>query len=105
MELTPWTLLFVAVLVGIVSQLFLKDIIIVFANAVILYFIAIRINAELTKRKLYDEYLIAGLCSCIVLLLFGNFLPLWWITTALVLTIPIVEGYKWYLKRRISRKI
>ncbi|OYT32125.1 hypothetical protein B6U93_02450 [Candidatus Woesearchaeota archaeon ex4484_78] len=103
MELTPWTLLVVALLIGILAGLFLKDIITVGINIIILYLILIRVEAELRKRKLYDIYLISFLSSIIIMLLLGNFLHkilFWWITTTSLLTILVAEVYKKIIKTK-----
>ncbi|MBW3019063.1 hypothetical protein KY329_02685, partial [Candidatus Woesearchaeota archaeon] len=69
------------VFLALVSLLFAVDIFVVGINVIILYFTALKVHADLTKRKMFKEYGIAAAITAVFILLVGNFLPLWWITT------------------------
>ena len=77
----------------ILIVLFLKPVIVVGANIVILYFLFLRIYTEITKYKRAEVYALSTLASAIFLLLVGNFLPLWWITTLALLAFVITHVY------------
>ncbi|HLF54579.1 MAG TPA: hypothetical protein VI612_02570 [Candidatus Nanoarchaeia archaeon] len=77
----------------IMSFVFLMPLIKVAANAVILYFIWLRVYTEIKKYKRTELYVMSALASALILLLTGNFLPLWWITTMAILAMIIARLY------------
>ena len=81
------------IFVLILGTLFIPLILVVGANAVILYFIFLRIYTEITKYKRGDIYALSGAGAVFLLLITGNFLPTWWITTWALLTFIIAHLY------------
>ena len=66
------------------------DIILLAVNALILWMIALRSWAEIKEGKHY-LYLIGAIASVISILLAGNYLPFWHVTTFAVITFAIVQ--------------
>ena len=87
---------------GLFSWLFAIDFLIIGINTVILYLIMLKARADLMKREMYKEYGIALAVSVAFLLLLGNFLPLWWITTVSVLAALGVQTYVFYKNRELK---
>jgi len=81
------------IFVGIIISLFLVPLIVVGVNVAILYCLFLCIHKEVRKYKRGELYLKAGLLAAIAILIFGNFLPLWWITTLALLSFFIVHVY------------
>ncbi len=77
----------------IMSFVFLMPLIKVAANAVILYFIWLRVYTEIKKYKRMEVYIMSALASALILLITGNFLPLWWITTMAIFAMIIARLY------------
>ena len=77
----------------IMGFLFLLPLISVAANIIILYFLWLRIYTEITKYKRGEIYLLSGAASILILLLLGNFFPLWWFTTVAFLAFIITHIY------------
>jgi len=100
MQLSLIVLALVIIFVFIMGFVFLKPLIVVGANAIVLYFLFLRIYTEIKKYKRGDLYLICGAASILLLVIFGNFLPLWMITTAGLLTLAIVHVYLLFEKRK-----
>ena len=88
------------ILAIILGVMFLIPLVIVVANGIILYFLFLRIHTEITKYNRGDIYALSGAASVFVLLLTGNFLPVWWITTAALLTFVIARIYIIAKKKR-----
>jgi hypothetical protein len=84
------------------SYLFALDFIMIGINVIILYFTALKVHADLTKRKMYKEYAFTVIIASLVILLTGNFLPLWWITTVVLLATLGVQTYAYHKKRRLK---
>jgi len=70
-----------ALFVFLMGTLFLVPVLQVLLNGVILYLLTIRIYTEVKKYNRADLYLKCVIAASIVLLLIGNFLPLWTITS------------------------
>jgi len=85
-------LLMVLIVFGILGFLFLIPIIEAAANGIILYLLFLRVRTELKKIK-PDAYAIGLLAAVLLLLLFGNFLPLWWITSAALIGYILTQAY------------
>jgi len=79
--------------VGMMFGLFFIPFVTVGANAIILYFLFLRIYTEIKKYKREYEYLMGFLAACFIILLTGNFLPFWSITTAVFLSFIFVHVY------------
>ncbi len=77
----------------ILLKLFLLTFLEVGINLVILYFIFLHLRAEFLKRKRAEVYLIGLLGGLIVLLLLGNLIPLWKITTLAILSLLFGKLY------------
>lgn len=86
-----------------VSYLFLKDIIIVVVNVALLYLSGLKIHADLTKRNLFKEYGITAVFFVIILLLIGNFLPIWFLTSVVLLSTLAVQTYLFWKTRKKSK--
>ena len=72
---------------------FLVPMIVVFVNALILYCLTLRISTDINKSKQGELYLISGVAAALMLLIFGNFLPLWRVTSIAILTYIIARIY------------
>jgi hypothetical protein len=83
----------------ILSVLFLKPLIVVGANIIILYFLFLRIHTEITKYKRGDIYAYSAVTAALILVLTKNFIPVWWITTWTFLTFIIVHAYILFKKK------
>jgi len=95
------TLLILAVFIVVASILgfmFLIPLIVVGGNLIILYFLFLRVYTEITKYKRGELYLLSGAAAIFLLLIVRNFLPLWWITTAALLTFVLAHGYLMFTK-------
>ena len=91
--------LFLVFLVLVVA-LFLKNIIVVIINAAIIYFISLKILADIKKRDMLKDYLI-GLAGGIVVLFFiKNLVPLWWPTQIIIYSLVIVKTGKYFLEKK-----
>ena len=77
----------------ILLYLFLFTAIEVGINLAILYFIFLHVRAEITKRRRAEAYLIGMLGGLIVLLLLGNLIPLWKVTTLAIVTLLFGKSY------------
>jgi len=77
----------------ILTTLFLMPLINVGTNIIILYFLFLRVYTEVTKHKRGEVYLLSGAAAALGLVLIGNFLPVWWITTASLLAFVIAHAY------------
>ena len=77
----------------IVGVLFLKPLIVVGSNLIVLYFLSLRIHTEITKYDRGDIYVYSAIASLLVILIVGNFLPLWWVTTAAFLSFVFTHLY------------
>ena len=86
-----------AVILGVA---FLMPLLVVAANAIILYFLSLRIYTELVKYGRGKLYAICGAISIFILLITDNFMPTWWITTAALMTFFIVHMYIIYEKKK-----
>ncbi|MBI4016169.1 MAG: hypothetical protein HY363_00575 [Candidatus Aenigmarchaeota archaeon] len=71
--------------------LFIGDIIAVVLNGVIIYLIGLRAYVEITKYKRFEQYFFALLGALFIVWLAGNLLPLWRITTAIILMFVIAQ--------------
>ena len=91
----PLILAFIAFIVFaiIMAKLFFIPVVVVGANLVILYFLFLRIYTEITKYKRGDIYAYSTIAAILLLLIFRNFLPLWWITTMTFLSFVITHIY------------
>ncbi|MBI4146147.1 hypothetical protein HY489_02300 [Candidatus Woesearchaeota archaeon] len=87
-------LLIFVVFATMLAALFLWPAIEVIVNIGILYLVFLRVSAQIRKYKREQEYAIAFVASLIVLLLAGNLLPLWKITTLSLFTILFAELYR-----------
>ncbi len=76
--------------IAVFSIVFLPTILEVLINGAIIYFILLKASADITKRNRLKLYLFSGIISLFFMLISGNFLPLWSITTWTVLTMFIV---------------
>ena len=96
----PAILLLIAFLIFaiILITLFLIPLIIVAINIVILYFLFLRIYTEIKKYGRGNLYLVSAVATVILLFLIKNFLPLWQITTAALLTFVIAHLYLLFKK-------
>ena len=88
------------ILLALLSYLFAIDVIMIGINAIILYFTFLKVHADITKRKMYKEYAFAVIIIALIILLTGNFLPLWWITTVILLATLGVQTYVYYKRRK-----
>lgn len=84
-------LLFIVFLAILIT--FIQDVIVVAANAFIIYLIAIRFTIEI-RRGQYQEYAGGAALSAVILLLVGNELPLWMITTFILQAFLIAQLIK-----------
>jgi hypothetical protein len=82
----------------ILGFMFLIPLIVVGGNLVILYFLFLRVYTEITKYKRGELYVLSGAAAIFLLLIIGNFLPLWWITTASLLAFAIAQVYSILIK-------
>jgi membrane protein YdbS with pleckstrin-like domain len=85
-----FALFLVIFFVVIFSILFIPAIIEALLNGAILYFIFLKTYSDIKKRKRHKLYLFSAIFSGIFLLLRGNILPLWSITSWAVLYMFIV---------------
>ncbi|MEM3154111.1 MAG: hypothetical protein QW165_00905 [Candidatus Woesearchaeota archaeon] len=83
----------------ILITLFLVPLIVVGANIIILYFFFLRIYTEITKYKRGDIYAYSFIAAALIVVIFKNFLPLWWITTVTILAFIIAQIYIMMKKR------
>ena len=81
------------IVLTILGFAFLIPLIEVGANAIVLYFLFLRIHTEITKYNRQKMYLVSFVIAAVFLQLAGNFLPLWWITAAGLLTFLFVHVY------------
>jgi len=86
------------IFVIILVVLFLKPLVVVLANTIILYLLFLRIYTEITKYKRANIYAITAIISLLIIYLLGNFLPLWWITTTGMLMFVLAHIYVIYKK-------
>jgi len=77
----------------ILVRLFLFAFIEVGINLSIMYFIFLHLRAEIKKRKRTEAYVIGMLGSLIVILLLGNLIALWRITTVTIVTLLFGKLY------------
>ncbi|MBW3016105.1 hypothetical protein KY309_00660 [Candidatus Woesearchaeota archaeon] len=82
----------------IMAVLFLKPLVVVLANTIILYVLFIRTYTEITKYGRAKTYTISAIIALLIVYLAGNFLPLWWITTAALLMFVLARIYIIYKK-------
>ena len=75
------------------GALFLQDVLVTTANIVILYFLGLRVWTEIKKYKRGELYVLCGVAALLVVTLVGNFLPLWFITTAALIAFALVHLY------------
>lgn len=104
--LWPSILILIAFIVfaTILTTLFLMPLIVVGVNVIVLYFLFLRIYTEITKYKRLEHYALSFVAAALILYLIGNFLPLWWITTATLLAFVITQIYvRWEKSRRHKR--
>ncbi len=71
--------------------LFIEDIIAVVLNGIIIYLIGLRAYVEIAKYKHFEQYFFSVIAALFIVWLAGNFLPLWRITTAIILTFVIAQ--------------
>lgn len=93
-------LIAVIVFVIIMSVLFLKPLFLVLANTIILYLLFLRVYTEITKYERANIYAACGAISLFAIYLTGNFLPIWWITTAGLLAFILAHVYVMYKERK-----
>ena len=91
-------LIAVIIFVIIMSVLFLKPLVSVLANTILLYLLFLRVYTEITKYKRANIYAVCAVLALLVVFLAGNFLPLWWITTAGLLMFVLAHAYILYKK-------
>jgi hypothetical protein len=75
----------------VVFALFVVDVVFIVINLLIIYLLFYYVRSEL-KRKI-DLYILCALLALSVLLIVGNFLPLWSITTAFLITVGTSQAY------------
>lgn len=84
----------------IVIILFARDIVVVVINAGILYFAWLAIYADITKRRLWKEYIYGGIAGVLLAIFIAKYIPLWWLTQAVVFTLVFVKiGIKIFEKK------
>lgn len=83
----------------ILGFLFLMPLVVVGANAIILYFLFLRIYTEITKYKRSEHYALSFVAAMMILLIVKNFLSVWWITTATLLAFVITHVYILFEKK------
>ncbi len=94
-----WLMLAVLFMSLVAFLWFIQDIISIFINGLILYLLFLRVSAEVSKKKKSREVtLIAFLLSLAIVLLAGNPLPVWSITTACLLAFMLTQSYFWLKK-------
>ncbi len=93
MWLSIFAIIVFIIFVMIMSFVFLMPLIKVAANAAILYFIWLRVYTEIKKYKRTEVYVMSAVAASLILLITGNFLPLWWITTMAILAMIIARLY------------
>ncbi|VVB81051.1 Uncharacterised protein [uncultured archaeon] len=86
------------IFVVILTVLFLKPLVVVLANTIILYLLFLRVYTEITKYKRAKIYTTTAIIALLIVYLLGNFLPLWWITTAGMLMFVMTHLYIMYKK-------
>jgi hypothetical protein len=84
----------------ILAWMFLLPAISVGANAIILYFLFLRIYTEITKYKRAEHYALSFAAAALILVIVKNFLPLWWITTCTLLAFIITHTYIMFEKKK-----
>jgi len=82
------------VVLGVMGILFLMPLIEVAINGILLYFLFLRMYTEITKYKRGEDYLISGVAAALILAITKNFLPLWWLTTGILLMFVIAQLYR-----------
>jgi|GEM_PF-2661655 len=98
----PAILALVAVIIFVIimSVLFLKPLVTVLANTIILYLLFLRVYTEIKKYKRAKIYITCAALSLLTVYLAGNFTPLWWITTAGILMFVLAHIYVMYKERK-----
>ena len=98
----PFILALVAVIIFVIimSVLFLKPLALVLANTIILYILFLRVYTEITKYERGNIYAACGAISLLTIYLTGNFLPIWWITTAGLMAFVLAHIYVMYKERK-----
>lgn len=81
---------------------FLGDLVIITVNGIILYLILLRAFVELRKGK-YAEYFVGALVSLTFLSFWGNFFPVWKVTT-FVFQMFLIAHIIQFFKRSQSSK-
>ncbi|RJP56763.1 MAG: hypothetical protein C4541_11575 [Candidatus Auribacter fodinae] len=77
----------------VLLAVFLIPLVTVAINLTILYFIFLHLRAEFTKRKRQESYLIGLVAALLLVVLIGNLLPVWKITTVAILTLLLGKLY------------
>lgn len=77
----------------IIGAVFLVPLIAVAVNMVLLYFVFLKASADVTKRKRAKVYLVCTAVSAILIYIFGNFLPLWRVTTTVLLALVMTQFF------------
>ena len=93
LEMSLLALIAFIIFAVILGWLFLMPLVVVAANAIILYFLFLRIYTEITKYKRSEHYALSFVAAMMILLIVKNFLPFWWITTATLLAFMITHIY------------
>ena len=78
------------ILLAILITVFARDILAIAFNFIILYVCLMRMYFAAQKR-LYVEFVVALVVSALLALLIGNFLPLWTLTTFVLVTTLVAE--------------
>ena len=84
----------------ILGILFVMPFIVVGSNIIILYCVFLRVYTEITKYKRGDIYAYSAAAAVLIMVIFKNFLPTWWITTASLLAFVIAHIYISIEKKR-----
>ncbi len=84
----------------ILSALFLKPLVVVGANIIILYFLFLRIRTEIIKYNRGQIYALSAAGAVFIILITKNFLPVWWITTVALLAFVITHVYITFEKKK-----
>lgn len=93
MDISLFALIVAIVFICIMAALFLVPLIEVTVNGIVLYLLFIRIYTEMTKYKRADLYVKCALVAGILMLLFGNYIPTWRITTWIFTTFALAHAY------------
>lgn len=72
------------------SLFFFSAILTAVINGTILYFLFIKANADIRKRKMLSSYMISALVALIFLSISGNMFPVWSFTTWAMITMFFV---------------